>query len=175
MPLPTIAAQGRQELAIDHLINAIADSPAWQAWTGAADATEARAFIHEYDTDGASSSGDDSDEATVARPHVVIGEESYSEESIAISDAHDFDEGGVVPFEFEADVPAAYKGDTATSKRYMRNQVGLVMQDVKNVAGTARYLNITRIEHRMVTMTADGERVNEGLYMQAECVVEYTG
>lgn len=166
MTLPTETPTTAESLSAHYLAKSIAASPTFQTWTGAADAAEAEAFIW---------IGVIERDDMLARPYVIIDPQDTTYEAVAAGVRTYHDTTGTVWYEFCASIPSSdppgdYRDDHSAALRWFRNLVGGVMDDVRELAGVAGYLNVTDHESPSPLINTETDEIDiaPGMYAIGE-------
>lgn len=133
-----VVPAGILSLPLSRLRNMLADCPAWRTWCGAANAAAALEFISIVDRENAS--------GTFAI--VDLPDEFESQMEAAGAQNLLYDRGSLMLI-VQADVPAEYAGrerqDEINAALDFSNNLGAVLGELGDRAGTADFLNIDRI------------------------------
>jgi|SRR5579859_4225657 len=111
-------------VALDNLVEMIANSSAFQAWTGTANPTAAKAFIYQGEAP-----------ATAQKPFAVAWLKNHASRVIAGGSSFEHENAGTLGLQFVEDVPGADGKQDAYVD--MLNHVGAIRADILNAAGTA--------------------------------------
>jgi hypothetical protein len=127
----TVAPSEILSLPIRNAKTLLGDTAGWIAWTGADDATAAKVFIHE----GA-------EPATATRPFCVVDLAGFDMTMIGGGSRHQFRESGSVLLLFQ---DAATESDDTDAHFDFLNNLGTVLTDMRELAGSGGYLLVNRI------------------------------
>lgn len=140
MTMPTVTPVAPEALALRNVAQMLAASTAWQAWTGAANATAAEAFIWIREAP-----------MGAARPLAVIGHTSIAHPQMARGSTNLLHPSGRIMLYIEAVTPSGEGGDPdyrplrGDAYYWFLNQMGAVRSDLEATSGAAGSLNIENI------------------------------
>lgn len=163
--LPGVTPDSVLSLPILNGQNIFAASATWQAMTGAANATEAKDFIYTPYAPGDTSN-----------PFMVLSDNvSEAFTSIGGGAANIFRANGAFYVLIQTDVES---GDTPMEAYWrVNNQVGKIIEEVEELAGTPGYLdvrNITKVEGP-IRSDEDEETQNGSAYWQTKLLIQWGG
>jgi len=136
-----VTPTGPLSLPIYNLQTLLANCSAWQMWLGVSTVAAARARTYMAYVSASS----------LTRPFAVITQgDSWSYNMIAGGARNHFQEGGSLVLMFEAGVSVAYQAEAAVDDAALEflNNVGGVIDDMSELAGSGGYLSIQRIMQR---------------------------
>ena len=173
--------------SFDELARLLCDCPAWQAWAAGHDdvgkhaALVAAAHVHHVALPRPAdvTKGYGKAELEALRPFVVIDfppPEAEDEEAFVAAQAGGgfFAHRGRLNLRFEADVPAALRGDIAAAKLWMMERLGRVIEDVTGLANTSGYLAVRELRLWCPPVHADEiDAADKGDFFTADLLVSW--
>lgn len=160
--MPDVTPSGLFSLPVTRLQTLLANSATWQTWTETETAEEAAGRIHliEADTEG---------DNAVDLPCAVIWQgDDFSLYTIATGERNHFADQGSLMLWIEAEIPETYRDDPRNTQVWFMNQVGAVLLDMIELAGSNTYLNVTGMELTYGPSESD-ERKRESIGYRIAC------
>lgn len=174
------AAEGSITLAETLLAATLAACARWQAMCGASDAAAALAHIY---FDALPPPPDRRDaysllELEQLRPYILV----YTDEETGLAATHiasgrrrQFAASGQLKFCLETSVPAVIAHDPAEVDRRIKNDAGVLIDELLALAGEAGYLAIDSLTVTGPLRAAEDEATGKGDYQQMQFAVEWGG
>lgn len=174
------APQGPITLAESLLAASLAACPRWQMLCGVDNAADAAKRIY---TDALPPPPDRRDaysllELEQLRPFILI----YTDEDTGLAIEHiasgrrrQFAESGQLKFHLEKSVPAVIAHDPAEVDRRIKNDAGVLIEELLKLAGDAHYLAIDSLAVTGPLRSDDDEATAKGDYQQMHFVVRWGG
>lgn len=139
-----MTASGSISLAEEAGVNLLANLAAFRAWAGAADVAAAKALCHNDQLP---------DLATQPRPRVMYYGDpdgrGFQMEAIAGGYGYQWTQRGEFRALLEREVPEAYQADVAAAERDLKNHLGAIVDEIRDLAGSGDAcapLNVIKIE-----------------------------
>lgn len=151
-------------LPLSHMRDLLAATSAFQEWTGAADADEAKAHIYLVNLP----------QSDLQRPFALVGfSDKWKREKIA---QYQYQTTGELYLTFEADVAIADQGSESDAVFGFMNPLGAVIDEITAIAGTDNYLNVIEMEMPSLPMRTNSEDTEmDEDYYAAEFMIVWSG
>lgn len=165
--MPDVTPAGLFSLPLVRLQSLLANCAAFQTWTNTLNATDAAARVHLVE---AALEGDNA----VDFPCAVIWQgDDFGLQVIAGGARNHFADSGSLILWLEAEVPAEYESDPRNAQLHFMNDVGAILLDMMELAGSDDYLNIVGMDLTFGPAESD-ERKKQSLGQRMACEFEIT-
>lgn len=174
----TTAAEGSITLAEQDLANTLADCHAFQAWAGVASQAAALERIY-FDGLPAPDNGRETytaDELAALRPYAVIWtdeEEGFRRKQVAAGAGFYFEDSGRLHLELVQEIAAADQADLSASDRKFKNALGLILDELAELAGQGGYLTATSFATKGPLRPHPDSEDGEGPWQWAKLVIDW--
>lgn len=174
----TTAAEGAITLAEQDLATTLADCHAFQAWAGVASREDALARIY-FDGLPSPDNGRESytaDELAELRPYAVIWtdeEDGFRRKMVSGGAGFLFDDSGRLHLELVQEIAVADQADLAAADRKFKNSLGLILDDLAELAGQGGYLTATSFVTKGPLRPHPDAEEGEGPWQWAKLVIDW--